>query len=35
MAVGYDNPSAFARAFKRLFGQSPNEYRVAGDTSRP
>jgi len=34
MTVGYDNPSAFARAFKRLLGQSPHEYRVAGDTSQ-
>ncbi|MCZ8233864.1 MAG: AraC family transcriptional regulator [Inhella sp.] len=29
MSVGYDNPSAFARAFKRLLGQSPNEFRAA------
>jgi len=35
MSVGYDNPSAFARAFKRLMGQSPNEFRAAGWHSEP
>ena len=35
MSIGYDNPSAFARAFKRLLGQSPNEFRAAGRQSEP
>ncbi|MCL1964565.1 MAG: AraC family transcriptional regulator [Firmicutes bacterium] len=25
--VGYDNPSYFAKLFKKLNGQTPNEYR--------
>ena len=29
MGVGYDDPSAFARAFKRLFGRSPGEFRAS------
>lgn len=29
MDVGYDNPSAFARAFKRLLGRSPVEFRAS------
>jgi len=27
--VGYESPFAFSHAFKRLFGQSPNQYRLA------
>ena len=29
MGVGYDDPSAFARAFKRLLGRSPGEFRAS------
>jgi AraC-like DNA-binding protein len=29
MDVGYENPSAFARAFKRLLGRSPVEFRAS------
>jgi AraC-like DNA-binding protein len=29
MSVGYDDPSAFARAFKRLLGRSPGEFRAS------
>jgi len=25
--VGYNNPNNFTRAFKRLFGKSPKEFR--------
>lgn len=31
MAVGYDNPSAFARAFKRALGRSPVEFRASAE----
>lgn len=27
MSIGYDSPSAFARAFRRATGQSPNQFR--------
>ncbi|MFI9384329.1 AraC family transcriptional regulator [Kutzneria sp. NPDC052558] len=27
--VGYESPFAFSHAFKRLFGQSPNQYRLS------
>ena len=30
MAVGYESASAFARAFKRATGHSPNDFRAAG-----
>lgn len=26
--VGYDNPSKFAAAFKKIFGMSPAQYRI-------
>ena len=29
LAAGYESPEAFSRAFKRLSGQSPSEYRDA------
>jgi len=35
LAVGYGNASAFARAFKRLLGRSPNEFRTAREGSMP
>lgn len=31
LAVGYDSPSAFARAFRRAHAQSPNTYRAGRD----
>lgn len=31
LAAGYDAPDAFARAFRRRFGQSPGEFRSAPD----
>jgi AraC-like DNA-binding protein len=29
-AVGYEDPSHFSRAFRRLKGTSPREFRVSG-----
>ena len=29
-ALGYDTPSSFCRAFKRLTGQTPSDYQAEG-----
>lgn len=34
LAVGYDSPSAFARAFHQAFGESPHDWRVRTRSSR-
>jgi AraC-like DNA-binding protein len=33
--VGYDSGAAFSRAFTRIFGVAPGQYRRAGETSDP
>jgi AraC family transcriptional regulator len=34
MEAGYDSPDAFARVFRRWFGQSPSSFRTSPDWSR-